>query len=60
MHQSNEMKMQNNILRLLYWAPRIAGIAMALFLSLFSFDAFQPGRPWFENLLFFSFIRSRS
>jgi hypothetical protein len=29
----------------LLWSPRILGIAVALFLSLFALDAFAPGRP---------------
>lgn len=28
----------------LLWTPRIAGIALALFLSLFAFDAFEEGK----------------
>ena len=27
------------------WCPRILGIAVSLFLSLFALDAFQPGKP---------------
>jgi hypothetical protein len=30
---------------LLLWLPRILGIAMSLFLSLFALDAFAPGKP---------------
>jgi hypothetical protein len=30
---------------LLLWSPRILGIAVSLFLSLFALDAFEPGRP---------------
>jgi hypothetical protein len=33
----------------LIWAPRVAGIAMALFLSLFALDAFD-GRPFLTAL----------
>ena len=30
---------------LLFWSPRILGIALSLFLSLFALDAFAPGKP---------------
>jgi hypothetical protein len=30
---------------LLLWSPRILGIAVSLFLSLFALDAFEPGQP---------------
>ena len=30
---------------LLLWSPRILGIAVGVFLSLFALDAFAPGRP---------------
>lgn len=30
---------------LVLWAPRVAGIALCLFLSLFALDAFGPGKP---------------
>ena len=30
---------------LLIWTPRILGIAVSLFLSLFALDAFEPGQP---------------
>jgi CHASE2 domain-containing sensor protein len=30
---------------LLLWSPRILGIAVGLFLSLFAFDAFERGKP---------------
>jgi hypothetical protein len=30
---------------LLLWSPRILGIALSVFLSLFASDAFEPGKP---------------
>jgi hypothetical protein len=30
---------------LLLWSPRILGIAVSVFLSLFALDAFEPGKP---------------
>ena len=40
--------------RLLYWAPRLLGIAVSLFLSLFALDAFGPGKPLADALLDFA------
>lgn len=34
----------------LYWAPRLLGIAFALFISLFALDAFEAGRPFGQNI----------
>lgn len=34
-----------------YWAPRLAGIAIILFISLFALDVFTPGIPLDELLL---------
>ena len=31
--------------QLLLWAPRLLGIALALFLSIFALDAFEPQKP---------------
>ena len=36
--------------RLLLWSPRILGILMCLFLSLFAFDAFEGGRTFIQSL----------
>lgn len=36
----------------LLWIPRIAGIAMGLFLALFALDAFGDGTPVFQALPF--------
>lgn len=44
-----EVNMTKTGAAMLLWAPRIAGIAMALFLSLFALDAFD-GRPFFTAL----------
>lgn len=35
------------------WAPRLLGLAMALFLALFALDAFE-GRPFMQALLAFA------
>jgi hypothetical protein len=35
---------------LLLWGPRLLGIALCLFLSLFALDAFRPGRSILEAL----------
>lgn len=40
--------------RLLYWAPRFLGIVVSLFIGLFAFDAFGPGRPLADALLDFA------
>jgi hypothetical protein len=39
---------------LLLWLPRILGIAMSLFLSLFALDAFAPGKPLLRALADFA------
>jgi hypothetical protein len=36
--------------RLLFWTPRVLGIAFALFLSLFALDVFEPGRGFWPTL----------
>jgi len=36
--------------RVLLWSPRILGILMSLFLSLFALDAFSAGKPFSESL----------
>ncbi len=36
---------------LLYWSPRILGILMAAFLSLFALDVFGPGISWTQAFL---------
>jgi hypothetical protein len=38
----------------LLWSPRILGILMALFLSLFALDAFGEGKPFVESLSAFA------
>jgi hypothetical protein len=40
-HTTNAMTRND----LLLWTPRILGIAVAVFLSLFALDAFEPGKP---------------
>ena len=40
--------------RLLYWAPRFLGIVVSLFIGLFAFDAFGPGKPLADALLDFA------
>jgi hypothetical protein len=37
--------MSNQFHRVLRWAPRVLGLALSLFLSLFALDAFGPGKP---------------
>jgi hypothetical protein len=40
--------------RLLYWAPRVLGIAFALFISIFALDAFDANLPFAKQLLAFA------
>jgi hypothetical protein len=40
--------------RLLYWAPRVLGIAFALFISIFALDAFDANLPFARQLLAFA------
>jgi len=40
--------------RVLLWSPRILGILMCLFLSLFALDAFSEGQPFSESLSAFA------
>jgi hypothetical protein len=40
--------------RALLWSPRILGILMSLFLSLFALDAFSEGQPFSESLSAFA------
>lgn len=42
--------MSNTLFRLLQWAPRILGLALALFLGLFALDAFEEGKPLRETI----------
>lgn len=37
--------------KILYWSPRILGIVMILFISMFAFDSFSPGNTIGQNLL---------
>ena len=39
--------------KLIYWSPRIAGILIILFVSLFALDVFETGHPLGEMLLGF-------
>jgi len=39
--------------KILFWIPRILCIAAILFISLFSLDAFEPGKPFGEQILAF-------
>ena len=45
--------MNKNDGNFLYWAPRVAGIVLILFISLFSFDVFEGPAPWWEKMLAF-------
>ena len=33
---------------LLFWSPRVFGLAVAMFVGLFALDAFGPGKPFLE------------
>jgi len=37
--------------KILYWSPRILGIVIILFISMFAFDSFSPGNTLAQNLL---------
>lgn len=39
--------------KVIYWSPRVAGILIILFVSLFALDVFEEGRPLGEMLLAF-------
>ena len=39
--------------RALHWTPRVLTVVFALFLTLFALDAFQQGRPLWQNLAAF-------
>lgn len=39
--------------KILFWFPRILGIGYVLFISMFAFDVFGEGYPWYEALLGF-------
>jgi len=39
--------------KILFWLPRILGIAFALFISIFALDVFGEGYPWYEAILAF-------
>lgn len=41
-------------LKIMFWLPRILGMAAILFVSLFAFDAFDPGLPFGKQLLAFA------
>jgi hypothetical protein len=45
--------LDRRLARWVYWAPRLAGIVIILFISLFALDVFQPGIPLGELLLGF-------
>ena len=34
--------------RLIYWTPRLLGVAAILFISIFALYAIEPGKPWPE------------
>jgi hypothetical protein len=36
--------------KILYWSPRILGILIILFISMFAFDSFSPGNTLGQNL----------
>lgn len=39
--------------KILYWSPRILCILAILFVSMFSLDAFEPGVPFWNQILAF-------
>lgn len=43
----------NKIIKLLFWAPRILAIIFTLFLTLFAFDVFDTGEPWYVQAVGF-------
>ena len=45
------IRMNKPTKRLLFWSPRILGIAFAIFLSLFALDVFSEGLVWWKTLL---------
>jgi hypothetical protein len=42
-----------DVTSILYWAPRILGLAFAAFLCLFTLDVFGTGEPWTKQALAF-------
>ncbi|WP_107821920.1 hypothetical protein [Mangrovibacterium marinum] len=45
--------MKSKSLQILYWLPRVAGIAAILFVSLFALDAFDPALSLWQQWLAF-------
>lgn len=43
--------MKDNLMRVLYWAPRVLGVLFAGFISLFALDVFSEGYGFWETLL---------
>jgi uncharacterized paraquat-inducible protein A len=39
--------------KIIFWMPRIIGIAFGIFISLFALDVFGEGYAWLETLLVF-------
>src|SRR3989344_3123701 len=48
-----ELKSNGGISKKLYWAPRVLSILFILFLTMFSFDVFEPGLKWWEMAIGF-------
>ena len=46
--------MRTSLDQLVLWAPRILGIAVALFVGVFALDAFRPGQSFGSGLLGFA------
>ena len=42
--------MAQSAIRLVYWAPRVLGIAFVIFLSLFALDVFDEGLGFWQTL----------
>lgn len=47
--------MRRTGVRFVYWAPRVLGIAFALFISRFALDSFSQNLPLAEEILAFAF-----
>jgi TctA family transporter len=43
--------MKSNIKGLLYWSPRVLGILVAIFVSLFALDVFGEGYNFWETII---------
>ena len=51
--KSTQGQVDRRLAKLLYWSPRLAGVAIIFFISLFALDVFGPGYSLGEMLLGF-------